>query len=40
MIERSSATELAASALNHGHCRAIIQQANIQPAHIQETRFA
>ena len=35
MIERTSATELAPSVLNHGPCRAIIQQATMQ-----ETRLA
>ena len=35
MIERTLATELAASVLNHGRCQAIIHQAGIQ-----ETRLA
>ena len=40
MIERTSSTELAPSVLNHGPCRAIIQQATIQQANIRETRLA
>jgi hypothetical protein len=35
MIERTSATELAASLLNHGRCQATIHQPTIQ-----ETRLA
>ena len=30
MIERTSATELAPSVLNHGPCQATIQQADIR----------
>jgi hypothetical protein len=40
MIERSSATELAASVLNHGRCHAIIHPAAIHQAVIPETRLA
>jgi hypothetical protein len=40
MIERTSATERAASVLRHGRCEATIQQANIQPPRIQETDLA
>jgi hypothetical protein len=40
MIERTSATEFAASVLNYSRCCSIIEHANIQSAHVQETRLA